>query len=161
MKDPASASVTVVIASSRGYTRAISARTAGGMARCVMCSWATRSAPSLVWAATKRLRLGRVPTTTSASVRRRSRMMRSSVNRLYCAKNSSCRGTTALGSSLPAAPRSDEPGRRSTRARTVMRGEISNLVALARRKTETISTSCWTERASARLMTVLLVPPMP
>src|SRR6478735_3462156 len=30
MKDPASASVTVVIASSRGYTRAISARAAGG-----------------------------------------------------------------------------------------------------------------------------------
>jgi hypothetical protein len=42
-----------------------------------------------------------------------------------------------------------------------MRGEISNLVAVARRNTETISTSWWTESASARLMTVRLVPPMP
>lgn len=55
------------------------------MARWVMCSWATRRAPSRVWAATKRLRLGRVPTTTSAEVRLSSRMMRASVNLLYWA----------------------------------------------------------------------------
>ncbi|WYB32723.1 hypothetical protein V6574_29040 [Streptomyces sp. SM1P] len=55
------------------------------MARCVMCSWATRSAASRVCWATKRLRLGRVPTTTSAEVRLSSWMIRVSVNLLYWA----------------------------------------------------------------------------